>query len=227
MAWLISNALMNSYENSLCLLEPVEEFSEENCSDGKQCAQSNGSHTQLAYLSPGKMTEFSSLSRYGMTLVIAFFIGRCKIDVWIKNTNMANRATASSAKSCFRQEIKEANRNAARMLAVAFFKRGKPQGHALSALKSLSRHALAMRHAQEHAGQICGFHEERLTQWLMSGRGLPFSHVRSSQDVSETKQIGRQFYLVTRLKSFAPTLRHTSSLVCRGTTTEKGLTNGA
>ena len=37
------------------------------CSDGEQSALSNGSHTQLAYLSQDKMTEFSRLSRFGMT----------------------------------------------------------------------------------------------------------------------------------------------------------------
>jgi len=35
--------------------------------DGEQCVQSNGNLTQLAYLSPDKMMEFSRLSRFGMT----------------------------------------------------------------------------------------------------------------------------------------------------------------
>ena len=214
MSWLFSRAL-------------VEEYLGENYSDGEQCAPSSGNPTPQVYLPPDKMTAFSRPSRFGMTCGIALFIGWCKVDAWIKNTDMAKRATASSAESYSRQETKEANRGAARMLAVAFFKHGKQQGRARSALKSLSHRALAMRHAQEHAVQRCGFHEGRLTQWLMSGRGLPFSPVRSLQDVSETKQIERQCYLATRLKSFAPTLRRTSSRVCRGTTTGKGLTNGA
>jgi hypothetical protein len=54
MSWLFSQAL-------------VEEYLGENFSDGAQCAQSNGNPTQLAYLSPDKMTEFSRLSRFGMT----------------------------------------------------------------------------------------------------------------------------------------------------------------
>jgi DNA (cytosine-5)-methyltransferase 1 len=54
MSWLYSQAL-------------VEEFSEAICLDGVQFAQSNGNPTQLAYLSPDKMTEFSRLSRFGMT----------------------------------------------------------------------------------------------------------------------------------------------------------------
>ena len=63
MSWLISKALMNS----LSLPEPVEVFSEDTCLDGEQSAPLNGSHTQLAYCAPDKMTGFSRLSRFGMT----------------------------------------------------------------------------------------------------------------------------------------------------------------
>jgi len=45
----------------------VEAFSEGTCSDGEQCALSSGNPTQLAYLSPDRMTAFSRLSRFGMT----------------------------------------------------------------------------------------------------------------------------------------------------------------
>ena len=54
MSWLYSQAL-------------VEEYLGENFLDGEQCVQSNGNLTQLAYLSPDKMMEFSRLSRSGMT----------------------------------------------------------------------------------------------------------------------------------------------------------------
>jgi len=64
MAWLISKAL---YESWPCSQEQAVESSEGTCLDGKQSAQSSGSHTQLAYLQPGKMTAFSRLSRFGMT----------------------------------------------------------------------------------------------------------------------------------------------------------------
>ena len=47
----------------------VEEFSAVTCSDGTQSAQSKSSHTQLAYCSPDRMTEFSRLSRFGMTFL--------------------------------------------------------------------------------------------------------------------------------------------------------------
>jgi len=54
MSWLYSQAL-------------VAEYSVDICSDGAQSAQSNGNHTQQAYCSPDKTTDYSRLSRYGMT----------------------------------------------------------------------------------------------------------------------------------------------------------------
>ena len=63
MAWLISNALMNS----LYLQEPVEESLLENFLDGEQSVLLSGSRTQQAYCAPDKMTAFSRLSRFGMT----------------------------------------------------------------------------------------------------------------------------------------------------------------
>ena len=63
MSWLISNALMNSLYSP----EQVAGFSEESSSDGTQSAPLNGNHIQLAYCALGKMTDFSRLSRFGMT----------------------------------------------------------------------------------------------------------------------------------------------------------------
>ena len=54
MSWLYSRVL-------------VEEYLGENYSDGEPSVQSSGNPTQLAYLHPDKMTEFSRLSRFGMT----------------------------------------------------------------------------------------------------------------------------------------------------------------
>ena len=54
MSWLCSQAL-------------VEAFLGENFSDGEPSALSNGNPTQLAYCAPDKMTDFSRLSRFGMT----------------------------------------------------------------------------------------------------------------------------------------------------------------
>jgi hypothetical protein len=54
MSWLYSAAL-------------VAEYLGENFLDGEQSAPLSGSHTQQAYCAPDKMTEFSRLSRFGMT----------------------------------------------------------------------------------------------------------------------------------------------------------------
>ena len=54
MSWLFSQAL-------------VEEYLGENFSDGEPSALSNGNPIQQAYCAPDKMTDFSRLSRFGMT----------------------------------------------------------------------------------------------------------------------------------------------------------------
>jgi len=62
--WLISKAL---YESLHCSQEQEVESSGESSLDGEPSVQSSGSHMQLAYLPPDKMTAFSRLSRFGMT----------------------------------------------------------------------------------------------------------------------------------------------------------------
>jgi hypothetical protein len=54
MSWLFSQAL-------------VEEFSAASCLDGKPSALLSGNPIQQAYCAPDKMTDFSRLSRFGMT----------------------------------------------------------------------------------------------------------------------------------------------------------------
>jgi len=54
MSWLFSQVLVGEYLGDIC-------------SDGEQSVQSNGSHIQQAYCLPDKMTEYSRLSRFGMT----------------------------------------------------------------------------------------------------------------------------------------------------------------
>jgi DNA (cytosine-5)-methyltransferase 1 len=63
MSWLISKALMNS----LSLQEQVEEYLGDISLDGEQSVQSSGKRIPQAYCAPGKMTDFSRLSRFGMT----------------------------------------------------------------------------------------------------------------------------------------------------------------
>ena len=53
MSWLFSQAL-------------VAEYLGENSLDGEQSVQLNGNNTQLVFLQPDKMTDFSRLSRFGM-----------------------------------------------------------------------------------------------------------------------------------------------------------------
>ena len=54
MSWLFSQEL-------------VAEYLAENFSDGEQFVPLSGNHTQQAYCAPDKMTDFSRLSRFGMT----------------------------------------------------------------------------------------------------------------------------------------------------------------
>jgi hypothetical protein len=70
MSWMISNALMKDYENSLSLRVREEEFSLESCSGGELSAQLSESHTPLAYLQQDRMTAFSKLSRSGQMFKI-------------------------------------------------------------------------------------------------------------------------------------------------------------
>ncbi len=65
--WLISEALMQDYANSLCSPGQEEGFSRVTSLVGVPFAPSNGNHIQRAFLSPDRMTEFSDLSRYGLT----------------------------------------------------------------------------------------------------------------------------------------------------------------
>jgi hypothetical protein len=54
MSWLYSQALVEAYLGDISL-------------DGEQSVPSSGNLTQQAYCAPDKMTEFSRLSRFGMT----------------------------------------------------------------------------------------------------------------------------------------------------------------
>lgn len=67
MSWLISSALMKDYENSRCSQEQVEGYSAENCLDGAPSVPSNSIPTPRVFLSADRMTDFSRLSRFGMT----------------------------------------------------------------------------------------------------------------------------------------------------------------
>lgn len=67
MSWLISQALMQNYENSRSSQALAVESLAVTCLDGELSAPSSGSPTPQAFCAPDKMTEFSRLSRFGMT----------------------------------------------------------------------------------------------------------------------------------------------------------------
>ena len=67
MSWIISRALMNSFENSHCSQGLAAESSGESYLDGVPCAPSKLSPTPQAFCAPDRMTEFSRLSQFGMT----------------------------------------------------------------------------------------------------------------------------------------------------------------
>jgi hypothetical protein len=67
MGWVISMAIMRDYESLHCSLEQGGGYSVGTCSDGVRSALSSGNPTPQAFLSSDKMTEFSRLSRFGMT----------------------------------------------------------------------------------------------------------------------------------------------------------------
>lgn len=67
MSWLISRALLEACANSPCSPAAVAEFSAATCSGGEPSAPSSGTPMPQAFCSPDKMTEFSRLSRSGMT----------------------------------------------------------------------------------------------------------------------------------------------------------------
>ena len=52
MSWILSKAFVDHCENLRCSQEPVAEYLEENCLDGKPSAQSKSSDTPNVYLPP-------------------------------------------------------------------------------------------------------------------------------------------------------------------------------
>ena len=67
MSWLISRALMEAYENSLSLQEPVAEYSEASCSGGEPSALLNGNPSALGFSRSDRTMGFFRRSRSGMT----------------------------------------------------------------------------------------------------------------------------------------------------------------
>jgi len=64
--WIISSALLRDYENSRCSPEQAAEYSADTCSVGEPSVPLSGPHILRLYLPHDKMTDFSSLSRFGV-----------------------------------------------------------------------------------------------------------------------------------------------------------------
>lgn len=82
MSWIYSRALILAYENSRSSLAPAAAYLAANCSDGEQSAPSSGTHTPLLYCAPGRMTEFSRLSRFGMTFKPSTELNGADVLTW-------------------------------------------------------------------------------------------------------------------------------------------------
>jgi len=67
MAWIFSKMMMELCESLRSSQEPAVASSVECSSGGEQSAPSKSTNTQQAFLSHGKTTEYSRLSRFGMT----------------------------------------------------------------------------------------------------------------------------------------------------------------
>ncbi len=101
--WIISRALMQAYENLPCSRGQAAESSAGTCSDGAPSAPSSGSPTPRAYLSSGRTTDFSRLSRFGMTFAPltddlgAALLMWCQADSRARTSASQVRAQASPA----------------------------------------------------------------------------------------------------------------------------------
>ena len=99
MTWLISHALMKAYENSRSLQGLEVESLAATCLDGEPSAQSNGSPTQQAYLSPDKTTAFSRLSRFGMTFKpLTENLGK-DVSMWFQEVSRAKTSVSPERES--------------------------------------------------------------------------------------------------------------------------------
>ena len=146
---------------------------------------------------------------------------------WTRNINTALSATASFAGRCLRHGTKTRRSNAAPTLVVDYCKHARQKKHAQFAGLSFCHQGRGMKRVRGNAGQRCGCLGGRLTPWLKSGGSLLCSVAGLSLGASETKPTGRLRFLAIPSKTFGRISSPISSQECHGTTTEKGMTNGA
>ncbi len=204
-----------------------EGFWEENSLDGAPSALLSETPTAQDDSCSDKMKGTFHRSPFGMTFSIVVFEYQCKMYAWTKNTDTAKRETASSAEQHLRRETRDQLNNVARMRAVAYYRHGKRNGHALSVGRRLPHRAQVMKRVPANVGRRLGSRVEPLTQWLMSGSGLQFSAALSSQDAFAIRQTEPLHCLGIQSRNCGRTLKRISHQACHGRTTERGWKNGA
>lgn len=205
----------------------VEEFSPANCSGTDASAPSNTSPMPRPCLWHDRTMEPSRLSRFGMTCAIDIFTYQRKIGAWTKNTDTAKSATALYAGSHSSHETKGACNNAAQTLVAGLFRQRRRPALARSAECNFFHLDLNTKPVPVHAGRCCASLAERPIRWLKSESALLSSVARSLQGVCATRQTELLRFSGIRLKHCGLILKRISSQECHGTTTEKGMTNGA
>ena len=205
----------------------VEEFLEANCSDTDASALLNESHTHKPSWWHDKTMEPSRHSRFGMTYAIDIFTYQRKIGAWTKNTDTAKSAAALYVGSHSSHETRGACKNAAQTLAAGLFRQRRRPAIARSAECNFSHLDLNAKPVPVHAGRCCASLAERSIRWLKSESALLSSVARSLQGVCATRQTELLRFSVIRLRNCGLILNRISSQGCHGTTTGKGMTNGA
>lgn len=205
----------------------VEAFSQGSYSDIDACALSSGSHTPKPCLWHDKTMEPSRLSRFGMMCAIDIFTYQRKIGAWTKNTDTAKSATALYAGSHSSHETKGACKNAAQTLVAGLFRPKRRPALARSAECNFFHLDLNTNPVPVHAGRRCAYLAERSIRWLKSESALLSSVALSLQGVCATRQTELLRFSVIRLRNCGLILNRISSQECHGTTTEKGMANGA
>ena len=205
----------------------VAAFSPDSFSGTDASAPSNGSPTLKPCLWHDRTMEHSRLSRFGMTCAIDIFTYQRKIGAWTKNTDTAKSAAALYVGSHSSHETRGACKNAAQTLAAGLFRQRRRPAIARSAECNFSHLDLNAKPVPVHAGRCCASLAERSIRWLKSESALLSSVARSLQGVCATRQTELLRLSVIRLKNCGLILNRISSQGCHGTTTEKGMTNGA
>ena len=227
MTWIFSKALIEAYESSRSLLEPVEAYSPDTCSDGEQSAPLNVMPTRRRFWRNDKMMGFSPRFPSGMTFAIDISVHQRKMCTWTKNTGTEMRENALFAAKNLPRATRVARSNVARMPAVEFFKQEKRFVPALSAARNSCHPGRDTRRVLVRAEPLLGCRAGSLIRWSMCETSLQCFAAQLLQGVCGTRQTERRRFLVTRSRNCARTLKPISRKECHGTTTGRDSTNGA